>query len=221
MAINIEQSRLIGAPVERVWPLMTDVNAIANCMPGAELSGPSNQGGYEGSVSVRIGPLAMKYRGRLEVLEALDDVHQVKFVGKGRDSAGSGTAQLNVTANAADEGGATRLRFVSQVQLTGRAAMLGRGVEEVAGVVLSEFLDNFAKLAADSSPAEAETLAATGPRLPGSAEDDVARAADAMNGSGTSAARAPALGAARLTGIVVGGWFRRLGRRIAGWFRRK
>lgn len=238
MAIRIEQSRQIDAPVERVWPLMTDVTAIADCMPGAELTGPSEEGGYNGSVAVKIGPLSMRYRGRLEMVEALDDEHQVKFVGKGRDGSGSGTAQLNVTARADAEGDATKLSFVSEVQLTGRAAMLGRGVDEVAGVVLSEFLDNFTKLATDSTGGSSAERGAEPAVADAAADDpDVSSAPSASAPSAAASAPAPATGdaqhradsravtakplkAGRLTRIVVGGWFRGWGRRLAGLFRR-
>jgi hypothetical protein len=165
------------------------------------------------------------------------------FVGKGRDGAGSGTAQLNVTARADADGDATKLSFVSEVQLTGRAAMLGRGVDEVAGVVLSEFLDNFAKLATDAtggSPAELGAVeaaaddpeASSGPSgsaagpasaqasasAPAAADADAD--ADAQHRAESRAMTATPLKAGRLTRIVIGSWFRAWGRRLADRFRR-
>lgn len=51
----------VPVPVEQAWQVLTDVERIAPCLPGAELTG-SDGDSYQGQVKVKVGPITAQYR---------------------------------------------------------------------------------------------------------------------------------------------------------------
>ena len=96
MKINNEFT--VHAPIDRAWALLTDVEAIAPCMPGAQLTGirPAEAGEtlagevYEGKVKVKMGPVMAEYKGTAVFIEKDDEKYRGVIDAKGRDSRGAG-----------------------------------------------------------------------------------------------------------------------------------
>ena len=80
MKINNEFT--VHAPIDRAWALLTDVEAIAPCMPGAQLTGvrPAEEGAvgevYEGKVKVKMGPVVAEYKGTAVFIEKDDEKYR-------------------------------------------------------------------------------------------------------------------------------------------------
>ena len=142
--MRLDQTVDISAHIDQVWKFLDDVPAVASCMPGAQLTRTVDDSTYEGLVKVAIGPLATNYTGTLTIEERDDAQYTMIMLASGRDRRGSGTAKANVTARLVPNGDHTRLHVDSDVQLTGRVASLGRGVQDVSNKLFAEFADQLA-----------------------------------------------------------------------------
>jgi carbon monoxide dehydrogenase subunit G len=160
--MRIEQSVVVDAPLDEVWALVNDVPRVAPCMPGAALTKVVDEKTYEGTVTVKLGPIRMSYKGTV-VLEEVDEArHSAKMAASGRDVRGAGTARASVeTRLAAESDTRTRLDVVSDLQLTGKVASFGRGA---IGDVANKLFGQFASCLRDSlnEPEGAEPAAPAG-----------------------------------------------------------
>jgi carbon monoxide dehydrogenase subunit G len=165
--IRVEQNLVLAAPPEAVWNVITDPRQVAACLPGAEVTEQRPDGSYAGTISLKIGPVTVTYRGVLR-FERLDPASlEAEMVGQGQDVKGKGGAELRMRSQLRRlEGGGTELLVTGDVGVRGLLAQLGRGmIESVAGYMFEEFaatLDR--RLAADSAgatPASPTPLSAT------------------------------------------------------------
>ena len=181
--MRIENTVEVDAPLERVWALVNDIPRVAPCMPGAALTGVGDDGTYEGTVAVKLGPLRMSYKGKVSVDEVDDASHSARLTASGKDTKGAGTARATVETRL-EPGGEThtRLHVTSDVQLTGKVASFGRGgaINDVATRLFGQFADclraTLESEAATAGAGAAETAA-------GAASAPVATGADAGPGS--------------------------------------
>ena len=87
----------VGVPVERAWAVLTDVELIAPCMPGAQLQEVEGDE-YRGIVKVKVGPITAQYKGTARFVERDDDAHKAVLRAEGRDTRGQGNANATITA---------------------------------------------------------------------------------------------------------------------------
>jgi carbon monoxide dehydrogenase subunit G len=142
--MRIENTVEVDAPLERVWALVNDIPRVAPCMPGAALTGVGDDGTYEGTVAVKLGPLRMSYKGKVSVDEVDDASHSARLTASGKDTKGAGTARATVETRLEPAGEThTRLHVTSDVQLTGKVASFGRGgaINDVATRLFGQFAD--------------------------------------------------------------------------------
>lgn len=175
----------VGEPVEQVWEVLTDVERIAPCMPGAELQEVDDEG-YRGVVRVKVGPITAQYKGAAHFVEKDEDAHRAVLRAEGRETRGQGNASATVTAQLQADGDGTKVSVVTDLMITGRVAQFGRGV---LADVSSKLLDQFVvclehKLQGGGGAEAAEGGAAAGAGATGAGG---AAAADVERG-GTSSA---------------------------------
>src|SRR5262245_12115481 len=155
-------------PPEVAWTLLQDVEAVAACMPGARITERSPSGSYKGTVSVKVGPAAMSFRGEIELRDVDAAQRSLRLIGKGTDSTGTSGASMDLAARieaAAD--GTSNIVGKSVVTMSGRAAGFGgRMMDSVADQVLKQFAQNMAaqvaaRAAAVSTPPPVSDVAAS------------------------------------------------------------
>ena len=110
-------------------------------MPGAELVDDLGDDRYEGVLRVAIGPLKMNYAGKASVVERDADAHRIVLDASGRDRRGSGSVQAHVQLQVAPVESGSRIDVVSDIDLTGRIASLGRGIRDVSNTMFVAFAD--------------------------------------------------------------------------------
>lgn len=142
--MRLDQSVTVPAHVDEVWKLLGDIPTVAACMPGAQLTKTVDDTRCEGTVQIAIGPLAMNYTGVVTIEERDDTNRRIVLFASGRDRRGSGTAKAHVTVRLEPAGDSTDIKVVSDLQLTGRIAGLGRGINDVANRLFVEFADQLA-----------------------------------------------------------------------------
>jgi hypothetical protein len=181
---------VVAVAVDDAWKLLTDVELIAPCMPGAELQEIEGEE-YRGIVKVKVGPITAQYKGKATFVEKDDAAHKAVLRAEGRDTRGQGNANATITATLESEGDGTRVKVVTDLAITGRAAQFGRGVmADVSTKLLGQFVDCLEKNvlgagAAASAAPEAETT-------PAAEETPAEVGASRAAASGTGAATAPA-----------------------------
>ncbi len=127
--------------IERAWAVLTDVELIAPCMPGAALEEIEGDE-YRGGVKIKVGPITAQYKGKATFLEC-DAVNKKAVLrAEGRDTKGQGNANATITAQLKESGTGTDVTVTTDLTVTGRVAQFGRGVlADVSAKLLNQFVD--------------------------------------------------------------------------------
>jgi carbon monoxide dehydrogenase subunit G len=138
--MKLENEFTVDVPVEDVWSVLLDLERVTPCLPGAALTEESGDE-YKGEMKVRLGPVSQEYQGTVKIEEADESEHRAVIRAEGKDARGQGTASATITSTLQDEGnGSTKVHVETDMQLTGRAAQFGRGVQQdVAAKLLNRF----------------------------------------------------------------------------------
>jgi carbon monoxide dehydrogenase subunit G len=162
--MKLEQSFDVAAPLERVWKALVDVEHVAPCLPGAAVTGRNDDGSYNGTFTIKIGPTTAAYAGKLEMDKIDEAAHSATMQANGTDKRGQGGAKATIVSSLSKiEGGGTRVAVDTEYQITGRLARFGRGgmIEDISERLLREFAARLqASLVADGEPAATEPAGA-------------------------------------------------------------
>jgi carbon monoxide dehydrogenase subunit G len=158
----------VDVPIDQAWAVLTDVERIAPCMPGAQLTGVEGDD-YLGTVKVKVGPITAQYKGKAIFQEKDEAAHRAVIKAEGRETRGQGNANAVITAVLREDGGGTAVSVSTDLTITGKAAQFGRGVlADVSSKLLQQFvkcleadvLSEHAR-AADASAADAPAAVAS------------------------------------------------------------
>jgi uncharacterized protein len=127
--------------IERAWVVLTDVELIAPCMPGAALEEIEGDE-FRGGVKIKVGPITAQYKGKATFLEKDPVAHKAVLRAEGRDTKGQGNANATITAQLTENGSGTDVKVTTDLTITGRVAQFGRGVlADVSAKLLGQFVD--------------------------------------------------------------------------------
>jgi uncharacterized protein len=218
--MKLEHSFQVAAPLDRVWDALIDVERVAPCLPGAEITEAGEDGTYRGTFSVRLGPTTAAYRGELAMEEADADAHRAVMRASGQDKRGQGSAKATIVSTMREEGGATTVDVETDFTITGRLARFGRGgmIEDVSNRLLKDFSDCLQKTieTSEATPEAAASEPGGGEGMPG---QEPPEAGATVSASPTAEAAPPAPRAKPVGGFSL--FFRALLDRIRRAFRRK
>lgn len=160
--MRLENSFKVHSPVDRVWAFMMEVERVAPCMPGAEITDTVDENNWKGKVNIKLGPVAMAFAGTL-TREAVDEAaHRVVLKAKGQETRGKGMASATITSELEPGGDETNVVVITDLQISGAAAQYGRGlIADVSERFTREFADCLARRigASDSTAAEGDVAA--------------------------------------------------------------
>lgn len=132
----------VAVPVDEAWKVLTDLERIAPCMPGAELQEVEGDQ-YRGVVKVKVGPITTSYRGVARFEELDQAAHRALLKAEGRETRGQGNATALITASLSPAGSGTKVVVATDLAITGKVAQFGRGVlAEVSAKLLDQFVHN-------------------------------------------------------------------------------
>ena len=159
----------VARPIEEAWAVLTDLERIAPCLPGAQLTEVEGDD-YRGFVKVKVGPITAQFKGVANFVERNDSDHRAVLSGKGRDTRGAGNASALITAKLEPVSDSiTRVNVDTDMKITGKFAQFGRGVmADVSAALMDQFAQNLAEMLAEegsgdpgepeqSEPEQAET----------------------------------------------------------------
>ena len=174
--MKLENEFTVNVPVEDAWNVLLDLERVTPCLPGAALTEQSDDDEYKGEMKVRLGPVTQEYNGTVRIEEADESEHRAVLKADGKDARGQGAATATITSTLHDEGdGSTKVRVETDMQITGRAAQFGRGVQQdVAERLLSRFaecLENEIVGGGAKEEAEAAATSEAGPSENGTAAE--------------------------------------------------
>jgi len=157
MAFKIEERFEVQAPVERVWKYLIDPARVVECLPGAELVEMTDAHNFVGAIKVKVGPLAMSYKGKAKFTEVNEETHQVRMVGDAREVGGSGSTKVTMLSTVAPlaSGSGSEVVVNAEVELVGKIVQFGRGmIEEVSRQMFRQFSTCVRAKLEESQPVE-------------------------------------------------------------------
>lgn len=221
--MQLENHFTVQAPISEVWEVFEDIPRIATCMPGATLTSSTGDQ-HEGTVTVRLGPMKVTYKGQATVTELDETAHRARLVGEGRDVRGGGKARADVQMVATESAdGTTEVAITTDLDITGRVAQFGRGVlQDVSTAIVDDFAARLSEeIRRGDEPEPEPTHAPTAPTEPTAPRVQAPAPAPAPAGDNALDAGALAAvvmrrpGVAFAIGVLVGLILSRCGRRRA------
>ena len=220
--LTITERMELPHPPGAVYALVTDLDAVAPCVPGAKLDPPAEgvtDGSRGGQVVIGFGPIRYRYKGTIRITATDPQARTVDFDAAGEETSGEGTlgVQMRMEVGEGEAGGST-LDVKAEVELTGMIADYGAGMaQEVAGDVISQFVR--AVKARDLSELDPEPVAeGSAAGTPGTAAASTGAGAGAGAGEGAKAPVRSAPAAAKPIGgfrLLVRALFRQLRRKLS------
>jgi carbon monoxide dehydrogenase subunit G len=140
----IENEFTVAAPVDFLWGYLLDVEKIAPCMPGAELTEVVDDRNWKGKLNAKFGPVSMTFAGTVTMQDRDDAAHRVVLAAKGMEQKGKGAANATVTSwlESGSDDSVTTVRMQADITLTGAAAQLSRGLlPEISKKLTRQFAD--------------------------------------------------------------------------------
>jgi len=177
--MKLEQSFEVDAPVSEVWAALIDIQRVAPCLPGAEITEVSDDGTYSGDFKVKLGPTTAAYRGTLKMEELDEEAHVATMRANGQDKRGQGSAKALIVSRMTETDGVTRVDVDTDFTITGKLARFGRGgmIKDISNRLLGEFASclqaGFAGSGHEGGGPDGEEAAAAAGSAP-SPEDDPA-----------------------------------------------
>ena len=153
--MDLNHEFIVNVPVNDAWVILTDLERIAPCLPGAQLTEVEGDT-YRGQVKVKVGPIVAQFKGQASFVSRDDVAHRATLKGEGRDTTGKGTASAIITAQLTSvTPTSTKCTVVTNLTISGKVAQFGRGaLADVSDKLLAQFSENLNQLI-NSSPAPA------------------------------------------------------------------
>lgn len=144
MAIRIQETFSVAAPIGTVWDFMMTPENVVACMPGASLIEIVDSKRFIGAVKIKLGAVTAQYQGSITYQEVDRETHTIQLLAEGNERGGggvSGTVETRLVELA--DGRGTEVRCTSVVDLTGRIAQVGRGmIEGVSAQIIKKYVAN-------------------------------------------------------------------------------
>ncbi len=145
--MDLNHEFIVNVPIANAWTILTDLELIAPCLPGAQLTEVEGNT-YYGNVKVKVGPILAQFEGRAEFLERNEVEHRAVLKGEGRDKSGKGNTSATITAQLeAVTETSSKCSVHTDLAISGKLAQFGRGaLADVSDKILAQFVDNLNKL---------------------------------------------------------------------------
>jgi len=145
--MDLDHEFTVEVPVADAWAILTDLQRIAPCLPGAELTEVDGDI-YRGQVKVKVGPIIAQFKGQASFVSRDDAAHTAILKAEGRDATGKGTASALITAQlTAVTPTSTKCTVHTDLTISGKVAQFGRGaMADISNKLLTQFSDNLNQL---------------------------------------------------------------------------
>ena len=161
--IEVRNEFSVPADPGTVYDYLLALEQVGECIPGAQVGPPGDDGAHPAEIAVKLGPMRFNYRGRVLLEDRLEAERRATLVADVREARGQGTAKARMEMSVDGEDNGARVVTRTEVQLTGRAASMGRGViddvaarmvDDMAACITQRLGSQPAAAGAPASPAE-------------------------------------------------------------------
>jgi len=151
----------VAAPPKSSWDFLLDPERVTPCIPGAELVKVDDDGTWHVKAKVKLGPVTMNYKGKVNIVEMDEGSLKVVMKGSGTETRGKGTVKADIVSQLREnEGGGTNAEITSVVKIAGKAAQFGRGmIADVASRFTTDFAEAMEQALAEASADDAAEAA--------------------------------------------------------------
>ena len=197
--MEFDNSFEVPLPPDQAWAVLMDIQRIAPCMPGAELTEVVDDKTYKGKISVRLGPVALTFAGVVNFEDIDNTGHSARVKAQGNDAKGRGSANAASTFRLEPAGTGSKVLVHTDLTLSGAVAQYGRGVgmiQATASALMNQFANNLKARLAQSGvvPAAAAAPTATPASVPMADAPPIAPASPAPRPAPMPAAAKPISG---------------------------
>lgn len=192
MAEQLVNEFTVNRPIDEAWAVITDVERIAPCLPGAQLKEIEGDV-YRGVVKIKLGTITPEFKGQAQFLEQDDAAHRAVLKAEGRDTGGRGNASANITAAAESlSPTSTKVVVTTDLSITGKVAQFGRGIiGDVSKKLMAQFATNLNTMLDEQPTTAAATTSDDGAAEPPDTAD-VASTSGPATGTTPDATTEPA-----------------------------
>ncbi|HEU5002451.1 MAG TPA: SRPBCC family protein [Actinomycetota bacterium] len=140
MGMIIDNEFTVPAPADKVMTYLLDVDKVAKCLPGAQLTQIVDAQTYKGKMKIKLGPLDLTFSGTVNIVEMDNDNGRIVMKANGSEEKGKGIASADVVVTITDQGGSTHVKLHQDINMSGQVAQFGRGmIADVAGSMITQF----------------------------------------------------------------------------------
>jgi len=152
--MEFDHSFEVPLPPAEAWTVLMDIERIAPCMPGAELTEVTDPQTYKGKVSVRLGPVALVFAGVVKFEDVDATSHKARVKAQGSDSKGRGGANAIVDFRVEPAAAGSIVRVHTNLQLSARSpnTAVGRRDRGHCRAADRQFANNLKTRIATSGP---------------------------------------------------------------------
>ena len=145
--MDLNHEFVVNVPVAEAWAILTDLERIAPCLPGAQLTEVEGDT-YRGQVKIKVGPILAQFKGQASFVSRDDAAHKATLKGEGRDTTGKGNASAMITAELTSvTPTSTKCTVHTDLSISGKVAQFGRGaLADVSDKLLAQFSENLNQL---------------------------------------------------------------------------
>ena len=164
--MDLNHEFIVNVPVKDAWVILTDLERIAPCLPGAQLTEVEGET-YRGQVKVKVGPIVAQFKGQASFVSRDDIAHTASLKGEGRDTTGKGNASAIITAQLTSvTPTSTKCTVVTNLTISGKVAQFGRGaLADVSDKLLAQFSENLNQLITSAPATTSAPAAAASPEI--------------------------------------------------------
>ena len=160
--MDLNHEFTVNVPVAEAWAILTDLERIAPCLPGAQLTEVEGDT-YRGQVKIKVGPILAQFKGQASFVSRDDVAHKASLKGEGRDTTGKGNASAIITAELTSvTPTSTKCTVHTDLSISGKVAQFGRGaLADVSDKLLAQFSENLNQLISAAPAPSASVITKT------------------------------------------------------------
>jgi carbon monoxide dehydrogenase subunit G len=207
--MRIDNEFVVQAPIDRVWEHLLDVERVAPCMPGAQLTEVVDDHTWKGRTTIKVGPVSLVFAGTVVLEERDDAAHRVKLNAKGMEQRGKGAASATVMSRLEEVDEGTKVNIEADLTISGAVAQYGRGmILDISQRLTGEFARCLEASMTASTGAGEEAAAVEATAGPGGqeAEHEPAQGSTAEDPTPPASVAATAVTASPVKGFRLGLW---------------
>lgn len=140
--MKLQNEFTIPLTPEAAWDQLLDIENVAPCLPGAEITEKVDESTFKGHIAVKLGPVALKFRGTAQIADTDSDSLTSRLVAKGTDAKGRGAVDATIDFQLVPADHDTRVLVATDIRLTGNVAQYGRAtgiIEGLANQLITDF----------------------------------------------------------------------------------